>query len=74
MKKEVTTRVVEWFSGTHKQLMEVLGISTNNTEESEVTTDYSSQTVTELKTIAKERGLTGYSSLKKAQLIELLNK
>ena len=36
MKKEVTTRVVEWFSGTHKQLMEVLGISTNNTEESKL--------------------------------------
>ena len=54
--------------------MEVLGISTNNTEESTVATDYSSQTVTELKAIAKERGLTGYSSLKKAQLIDLLNK
>ncbi len=69
-----TNKVLDWFSGTHKQLMEALGFSTKKTEEAEVTTDYSSQTVSQLKTIAKERGLTGYSSLKKAQLIELLNK
>ena len=69
-----TNKVLKWFSGTHKQLMEALGISTNKTEEAEITTDYSSQTVSQLKTIAKERGLKGYSSLKKAQLIELLNK
>ena len=69
-----TNKVLDWFSGTHKQLMEALGFSTEKTEEAEVTTDYSSQTVSQLKTIAKERGLTGYSSLKKAQLIELLNK
>ena len=68
-----TNKVLNWFSGTHKQLMEALGISTNNTEEVEVTTDYSSQTVSQLKTIAKERGLKGYSSLKKADLINLLN-
>ena len=67
-------KVLNWFSGTHKQLMEALGISTNNTEEVEVTTDYSSQTVSQLKTIAKERGLKGYSSLKKAELITLLSK
>tara|TARA_R100001443_G_C3336436_1_gene173532 strand:- start:870 stop:1121 length:252 start_codon:yes stop_codon:yes gene_type:complete len=69
-----TNKVLNWFSGTHKQLMEALGISTNNTEEVEVTTDYSSQTVSQLKTIAKERGLKGYSSLKKAELITLLSK
>ena len=69
-----TNKVLKWFSGTHKQLMEALGISKNNTEEAEVATDYSSQTVSQLKTIAKERGLKGYSSLKKAELITLLNK
>ena len=39
-----------------------------------VTDDYSKLKVTELKKLAKERGIKGYSSLKKTQLIELLNK
>ncbi len=35
--------------------------------------DYSSLKVVELKAIAKERGFKGYTGLKKAQLVELLN-
>ncbi len=35
--------------------------------------DYSSMTVAELKAAAKEQGITGYSKLKKAELIEALN-
>lgn len=38
----------------------------------EVAVDYNSNTVAELKQIAKDRGLSGYSALKKADLIELL--
>ena len=34
--------------------------------------DYSNLKVVELRAIAKERGLKGYTSLKKAQLVELL--
>jgi hypothetical protein len=34
--------------------------------------DFNSLKVTELKALAKEKGLTGYTSLRKAQLIEML--
>ena len=36
--------------------------------------DFSSMTVAELKAVAKEKGITGYTSLKKAELIEALSK
>ena len=40
----------------------------------DTTTDYSSMTVAELKEAAKEKGISGYTSLKKAELIEALIK
>ena len=65
---KIKTRVAEFFSGTHEQLMNLIGGS-KKTE----TEDLNEYTVTQLKNMAKERGLTGYSSLKKADLINLLN-
>ena len=65
---KITTKVAEFFSGTHEQLMSLLGGS----KEVE-TEDLNNYTVTELKTMAKGRGLTGYSSLKKSELVNLLN-
>ena len=65
---KIKTRVAEFFSGTHGQLMNLIGGS-KQTE----TEDLIEYTVTQLKNMAKERGLTGYSSLKKADLINLLN-
>ena len=64
------TRVTEFFSGTHEQLKNLIGGSKETETETE---DLSNYTVAELKNMAKERGLTGYSSLKKADLINLLN-
>ncbi|ARV06823.1 50S ribosomal protein L21 [Polaribacter sp. SA4-10] len=43
-------------------------------EVKEASTDYSSMTVAELKAAAKDKGISGYTSLKKAELIDALTK
>ena len=44
------------------------------TPKAPVADDFSSKTVAELKALAKEKGIKGYTSLKKAELIEALTK
>ena len=43
-------------------------------EVKEETVDYSKMTLTELKAVAKEKGIKGYSSMKKDELIQELVK
>tara|TARA_B100000945_G_C20215868_1_gene518270 strand:- start:490 stop:732 length:243 start_codon:yes stop_codon:yes gene_type:complete len=76
MSKEDNTiykKIASNFSGTREQLLKLLGIITpENPQEVQESIDYSSMKVTELKDIAKARGHKGYSTLKKAELIDLL--
>lgn len=66
--------IATWFSGTHDQLMELLKTKKHATEtNTNGGADLTSYTVTELKALAKERGLKGYSSLKKSDLVQFIN-
>ena len=52
------------------EMVEIAGTTTSATA---TDSDYTSLNVAELKAMAKQRGLKGYSTLKKAELIALLD-
>ena len=64
------------FIDRFKQIFNINQTTTSEKEQTTtvVTDDYTKLKVVELRKLAKERGFKGYSTLKKAQLIELLNK
>ena len=61
--------IAEWFTGTHAQLGELL----KNAHSSQTPKpDFDNLTVAELRQIAKNKDLKGYSALKKSELVEFL--
>ena len=68
--KKATTKK----TATKKAAVKEVETKEETKEETKATKDFSSMTVAELKAAAKEAGIKGYTSLKKAELIEALTK
>ena len=76
-KKEVKAEKVEKTEEAKEEKKEEVKAEVKETKKAakkEATVDYSAMTLTELKAVCKEKGIKGYSSLKKDEIIELLNK
>ncbi|MGN1371411.1 MAG: Rho termination factor N-terminal domain-containing protein [Candidatus Coprovivens sp.] len=72
VKKEETTEVVETKEEVTTEVEEVKEEVVEEVVE-EATEDLSSKTLTELKSLAKEAGIKGYSTMKKDELIASLS-
>jgi len=66
---EKTTKKEETIAETTKEEVSVKEETINEEPQEEVSTDYSKMTLTELKAVAKEQGIKGYSTMKKDELI-----
>ena len=76
-KKEVKAEKVEKTEEVKEEKKEEVKAEVKETKKAAkkvATVDYSAMTLTELKAVCKEQGINGYSSLKKDEIIELLNK
>ena len=62
---------MSWLTDKLEELQSVFGSYAPKTTVT-ATVDYNSLKVTDLKAMAKEKGLKGYTTLRKAQLIEML--
>ena len=69
VKKEEKTEVVEEVAAVEETVEEVV----EEVVEEETTEDLSAKTLTELKAMAKESGIKGYSTMKKDELIASLS-
>ena len=71
---EKTEEVKEEVEQKKEEVKEEVLVKEEKKAKKEEKVDYSKNTLAQLKTIAKEKGLKGYSTLKKDELIELLKK
>ena len=69
---KVETKVVELDDFSEEEIKEAKKEKVE-AEKEEVASDYSKMTVAELKKLAKEKGISGYSTMKKDELISSLN-
>ena len=65
-------KIIKNFSGSHDELMKLFKKAKDQIDNEEEL-DLESMKMTELRALAKERGIRGYSSLKKADLIDLID-
>tara|TARA_R100000808_G_C2049171_1_gene85452 strand:- start:111 stop:311 length:201 start_codon:yes stop_codon:yes gene_type:complete len=63
---------MNWFSKKLTELQNMFYNKTQSNNPVNVTEDLNSFTVAQLRVMAKDRGLSGYTQLRKAQLIEMI--